>query len=127
MERFPARLSHTPAGWHEIVQHTTSLAYAVRDEVVLWSGHDILTVPAMPGIEATRAFSMVVSAEAGLQVVDLTPPMPMDHAVQAMAAAKAAVSQTGHAAPGRTKLSSPDKLAAGGSRPMDAGTLQPQP
>ena len=77
--------------------------HVVNDKFVMWSGHDLLTVMAMPDKDAAHAFNMAVSAESGLKVVDLTPIVPMQHAVQAMAAAKAAVAQTGYAAPGRPK------------------------
>ena len=102
-------------------------AHIVQDKLVLWSGHNSLTVLAMPSIEVAHAFKMVVSAEARLKDVDLAPSVPMDHVVQAMAAAKEAVSQIGYAAPGRTKLSSHDKLVAGDCMSMDARTSQPQP
>ena len=77
--------------------------HVVSDKFVMWSGHDLLTVVAMPDKEAAHAFNMAISAEAGLKVVDLTPIVPMQQAVQAMVAAKAAVAQTGYAAPGRAK------------------------
>lgn len=77
--------------------------HVVRDKFVMWSGHDILTVLAMPDKEAAHAFNMAVSSEPGLKVVDLTPLVPLDHAVRAMATAKAAAKQTGYAAPGRPK------------------------
>ena len=87
-------------------EHSKSDAAAphvVNDKFVMWSGHDLLTVVAMPNKEAAHAFNMAVSAESGLKVVDLTPIVPMQHAVQAMVAAKAVVAQTGYAAPGRAK------------------------
>lgn len=86
-------------------QHSKDVgqAHTVQDKFVMWSGHDIVTVLAMPDKEAAHAFNMAVSAEAGLKLVDLAPIVPMEHAVQAMAAAKTAVSRTGYAAPGRAK------------------------
>ena len=77
--------------------------HVVSDKFVMWSGHDLLAVVAMPDKEAAHAFNMAISAEAGLKVVDLTPIVPMQQAVQAMVAAKAAVARTGYAAPGRAK------------------------
>ena len=77
--------------------------HTVADKFVMWSGHDLMTVMAMPHKEAAHAFNMAVSAEAGLKIVDLTPIVPMQDAIKAMATAKAAIAQTGYAAPGRAK------------------------
>lgn len=74
----------------------------VSEKFVMWSGHDLLTIVAMPNKEAAHAFNMAISAEAGLKVVDLTPIVPMQDAIQAMVAAKAAVTETRYAAPGRS-------------------------
>ncbi len=87
-------------------EHSRSAAappHTVTDKFVMWSGHDLLTIIAMPDKEAAHAFNMAVSAEAGLKIVDLTPIVPMQDAVKAMVAAKAAVAQTGYAAPGRPR------------------------
>lgn len=73
----------------------------VRDKFAMFGGHDLLTIVAFPDRKAALAFNQAISAEAGLAVVDLTPMVPLQEAVEAMAVAKAAVAATGYAAPGR--------------------------
>ena len=78
-------------------------SHVVTDEFVMWSGHDPLTIVAIGDREAVHALNMAVSTEAGLKTVDLTPIVPMQDAVKAMVAAKVAIAQAGHAAPGRVR------------------------
>jgi len=75
--------------------------HTVRDKFAMFGGHDLLTIVAMPNRGAVQAFNMAVSAEPGLKTVDLVPMMPLEEAVQAMAAAKSAVAATSYIAPGR--------------------------
>ena len=86
-------------------EHTGNAAakHVVRDKFVMWNGHDLLTVLAMPDKASAQAFNMAISAEAGLKLVDMTPMVPMEDAVKSMAAAKDAVARTGYAAPGRAR------------------------
>ena len=78
-----------------------ALTHDVRDKFVMFGGHDLLTILAMPDRKAAQAFNLAVSSEPGMAVVDLTPIVPMQETVEAMAVAKAAVAETGYAAPGR--------------------------
>ena len=78
-------------------------SHTVREKFMMWGGHDILTIVAMPSKEAAQAFNMIGSAEPGLKVMDLTPIMPLEDALQSMGMAKAALDRTGYAAPGRSK------------------------
>ncbi len=87
-------------------EHPKSAAaplHVTTDKFVMSSGHDPLTPVTMPDHEAAYAFNMPISTEAGLKFEDLVPILPMQDAVKAMAAAKPAVAQTGHPAPGRAR------------------------
>ena len=77
------------------------LNHEVRDKFAMFGGHDLLTIMAMPDRHAAQAFNLAISAEPGLAVVDLTPMVPLEETVNAIAKAKAAVAATGYTAPGR--------------------------
>ena len=82
---------------------TAAPPHVVTDEFVIWSGHDLLTAMAIPDHEAACIFKMAISAKAGLKIADPTPILPTQEAMKAMLAAKAAMAQTGCAAPGRAR------------------------
>jgi hypothetical protein len=76
---------------------------------------DIITIVALPNIQAASAFSMAVSAEIGVKSVQLTPLLPMTQAVDAMAMARDSRKKVGYSAPGGGERSWEGSPAAGPS------------
>jgi uncharacterized protein with GYD domain len=83
---------------------------------------DLITILAMPDDDAAFAFSMAVSAEAGIRDICMTPIIPLGHAVQIMAKAHDAREQTQYSAPGGASQTWLGPPTGGGSGTAGAAT-----
>jgi uncharacterized protein with GYD domain len=78
-----------------------SLHHVVFDKFAMFGGHDLMAVLAMPDKNAARAFHAALSAQPGIDTIDLVSMMPFEDAVtSSVASAKAAIATTGYAGPG---------------------------
>ena len=78
-----------------------SLRHVVSDKFAMFGGHDLMAVLAMPDKHAAQALTIALSAQAGIQSIDLVSMMPFEDAITtSVTAAKAAIAATRYAGPG---------------------------
>jgi hypothetical protein len=69
----------------------------------MFGGHDLMAVLAMPDKRAAKAFTAALSAQPGIDTIDLVSLMPFEDAVtSSVTSAKAAMARTGYTGPGST-------------------------
>jgi uncharacterized protein with GYD domain len=76
-----------------------------RDKFIGIGADDLIAIMAVPDHASATAFSMAVSAEAGVKAIHLTPITPIADAVGVMAKAAEARQSTGYSAPGGSATS----------------------
>jgi hypothetical protein len=77
------------------------LKHVVFDKFAMFGAHDLMAVLAMPDKGAAQAFTIALSAQPGIQNIDLVSMMPFEDAITtSLAAGKAAIAATGYAGPG---------------------------
>lgn len=75
--------------------------HVVTDKFAMFGNHDLMAVLAMPDKHAAQAFTIALSAQAGIQKVELVSMMPFEDAITtSVAAGKAAVAATRYLGPG---------------------------
>jgi len=78
-----------------------TLHHVVTDKFAMFGGHDLMAVLAMPDKAAARAFHAALSAQPGIDTIDLVSMMPFEDAVtSSVNSAKAAMARTGYTGPG---------------------------
>jgi len=78
-----------------------SLMHVVLDKFAMFGGHDVMAVLAMPDKHSAKAFSVALSAQPGIQTIDLVSLMPFEDAItSSVTTGKAAMAATGYAGPG---------------------------
>lgn len=78
-----------------------SLRHVVQDKFAVFGSQNLMAVLAMPDKNAAQAFTIALSAQAGIRDVDLVSMMPFEDAITtSVAACKAAVGAAGYAGPG---------------------------
>ena len=78
-----------------------SLRHVVHDKFAMFGGHDLMAVLAMPDKHAAKAFHTALSAQPGIETIDLISLMPFEDSVtSSVTTAKAAMATTGYAGPG---------------------------
>jgi len=84
--------------------HNESRRHVVKDKFAMFGGHDLMAVLAMPDKHSAHAFTVALSAQPGIQSVELTSMMPFEEAITAtVATSKAAIAHTGYTGPGSSK------------------------
>jgi hypothetical protein len=80
-----------------------ALRHVVLDKFAMFGGHDLMAVLAMPDKRAAKAFTAALSAQPGIDTIDLVSLMPFEDAVtSSVTSAKAAMARTGYTGPGST-------------------------
>jgi uncharacterized protein with GYD domain len=75
--------------------------HVICDKFAMFGGYDLMAVLAMPDKHAAKAFSATLSAQPGIQTVDLVSLMPFEDAItSSVTTGKAAMAATGYAGPG---------------------------
>jgi hypothetical protein len=78
-----------------------SLRHVVLDKFAMFGGHDLMAVLAMPDKHAAKAFRAALSAQPGIETIDLVSLMPFEDAINSsVSTAKSAIAGTGYAGPG---------------------------
>ncbi len=87
-------------------------SHVIEDKFFGFGEDDVITVVALPDNRTAQAFSMAIAAESGVRQVNLTPLVPIPHAIEAMGTAREARSRISYAAPGRPPTGAPAKRRA---------------
>lgn len=78
-----------------------SLHHVVLDKFAMFGGHDLMAVLAMPDKNAAKAFHAALSAQPGIDTIDLVSLMPFEDSVtSSVTSAKTAMARTGYTGPG---------------------------
>ena len=78
-----------------------ALKHVVLDKFAMFGNHDVMAVLAMPDKGAAQAFTILLSAQPGIQSIDLASMMPFEDAVTtSVNTGKAAIAATRYAGPG---------------------------
>ncbi len=77
------------------------LKHVVHDKFAMFGNHDAMAVLAMPDKGAAQAFTIALSAQAGIQSIDLVSMMPFEEAITtSVNTGRAAIAATQYAGPG---------------------------
>src|SRR5882724_3491969 len=80
------------------------LKHVVVDKFAMFGGHDLMAVLAMPDKNAAQAFTIALSAQPGIQNIDLVSMMPFEDAITtSVTTAKKAIGASQYLGPGPTK------------------------
>ena len=75
--------------------------HVVTDKFAMFGSHDLMAVLAMPDKQAAQAFTIALSAQAGIKDIELVSIMPFEDAItSSVKAGQAAIAATRYAGPG---------------------------